>query len=390
MEFKQGAQLPYIDPETGEQKIAIKPGDDREKDKSTMALLKVCLLIGFIAGIMGIIMGVFISFAADDLFAGAIFGVLGILLLFCKPLIPWFEKNNEKAWARWEIALTQYNIKKEQERIQKQIRKLQEEELAIDEANQKYASYFGKDKKFRIANDLQRYYEKISFEAQKDSFQAINDMYADYDGLREKEKNWAIRAGIADGLAGGVAGLATALQIQAENERIRDRNKQLIGDLGNLARAKASLHQLRMDDADAMSDYWSTKKHYSRLLSYESMDPEKLLKMLSPTVIDTEIREETRAIKLKIKTKSITHLMLTKGVAGTVDGGFIAEIWFKDKKIGTAYATLPFDGAESALTMDCVCINIDKQVTLPKDSNQLKITFAPNKLWAVEIKDDED
>ncbi len=389
MDYEVGTEITYIDPKTGEEKTARKPSESREMHEKQIRSARVALWFGGIFLALGLVIFAFANSTGGEdiswIFLLMFGGVGGITFLFGLPL-PSLKKSYGE-WDNWEIAVQCYE---EHLRLQARLKKMREEELAIDEANQKYASYFGQDKKIHIARDLKYYYNKISAEAQKASFQAINDAYADYNGLREKEKNWAIRAGVADGLAGGVAGLATALQVQAENERIRDRNKQLIGDLGNLARAKASLHQLREADADAMSDYWREKGYRCRRLSYESMDPEELLKKLSPTVIDTEIREETRAIKLKVKTRSIRHLMLTKGVTGTVDGGFIAEIWFKNKKIGSAYATLPFDGAESALTMDCVCINVDKQITLPNDPKQLKITFVPNKLWAVEIKDDED
>lgn len=47
---------------------------------------------------------------------------------------------------------------------------------------------------------------------------------AKYTPVLEKEKNWATHGGIASGLAGPGAGIATALNTMQENEKIRERN----------------------------------------------------------------------------------------------------------------------------------------------------------------------
>lgn len=42
---------------------------------------------------------------------------------------------------------------------------------------------------------------------------------------QQKEKDWAVHGGIANGIAGPAAGVATAINIQAQNAQIRAQNK---------------------------------------------------------------------------------------------------------------------------------------------------------------------
>lgn len=82
--------------------------------------------------------------------------------------------------------------------------------------------YFG-IKKIAVQREkeIQRLYKAI--EESGESFSRENIMATI--GRQEKEKDWAVLGGLASGLAGGGAGIATAVNTQLENQQIRDRNE---------------------------------------------------------------------------------------------------------------------------------------------------------------------
>lgn len=82
--------------------------------------------------------------------------------------------------------------------------------------------YFG-IKKIAVQREkeIQRLYKAI--EESGESFSRENIMATI--GRQEKEKDWAVLGGLASDLAGGGAGIATAVNTQLENQQIRDRNE---------------------------------------------------------------------------------------------------------------------------------------------------------------------
>ncbi len=70
--------------------------------------------------------------------------------------------------------------------------------------------------------------EKRQLQAELDK--TTNDLETVVKGtyaLQQKEKDWAVHGGIASGIAGPIAGIATAMNVQNENAQIRAYNEQV-------------------------------------------------------------------------------------------------------------------------------------------------------------------
>ena len=82
----------------------------------------------------------------------------------------------------------------------------------------RYAKYYGRDKKIAILTDRMN-----ALLNKANSLNEGADMLAR--STQQQETSWAIMGGIADGIAGPGAGVATALNVQAKNAQIRAQNQ---------------------------------------------------------------------------------------------------------------------------------------------------------------------
>jgi len=256
------------------------------------------------------------------------------------------------------------------------LEKEQQEEQELYKSSKKYINYVGREKKIKMLKDSMKIYADKLIEC-KNKLKAIDDgTFGLYKAGEEKESDWALWGGIAEGLGGSAAGLATAIDIQNKNAQIRANNDAL---LKNSAALAVSLKTQVYDDeriAEKQIEYYKKQIEETEIKLIDDSSPKELLNHLNPSA--TLKVSETGAVKITVKTSETVGLKIYDSVSAVVDGTIKVNLLKGGKKVGQAYATLPVDGSKYQNTINTICIS-------PKESaNDYTVSFEPYKLWAIE------
>lgn len=290
------------------------------------------------------------------------------------------EKNIEKA----KLLADKYNLSyesgietlynnalKEHKKIsniidEEKLEKLRENERAEYEQLIKYAEYYGFEKKKTMLTDMMRELQHRS-EVLDDGREALMR------NSQQRESDWAIWGGIADGLAGPGAGVATALEIQAENEKIRAQNKAnrkalmptYVTLLNTSARLSGKIKDIKKE-IDALNE-----KLISDASSDEVMD---MLEIVNSTVQVSR----TGAYKITATVKAKEDLFIYGDVPAVADGTIEAHLFDGTDEVGTAKMVLPVDGISEEV--DIAGIGL----TGAKARKKYSVKFTGYKLWLME------
>ena len=256
---------------------------------------------------------------------------------------------------------------------QKELAELKAKEQAQYDVLNEFSSYKGQEKKIAI---LTKEYNETarSLQGTKD---AISVTLAP---PLEKEHDWAVMGGLASGLAGPGAGIATAVNAQIENAQIRARNSQLLQETADIrgrmlvaiAEQKDAL-QTKCSELDALINATKTK-----LIGKDS--PEACLKALH--FENTKIavsKTGTCTVDAKVGLKRSEYYIFGD-VKATIDGTIQGEIYDGSEKIGTANLVLPLDGIPDANMIEIkgICLFCGQP------GKKYTVKFNADNLWAME------
>lgn len=256
---------------------------------------------------------------------------------------------------------------------QKELVELKKREQAQYDVLNEFSSYKGQEKKIAI---LTKEYNEVarSLQGTKD---AISMTLAP---PLEKEHDWAIMGGLANGLAGPGAGIATAVNAQIENAQIRARNSQLLHESADFrgqmlvagAKRRDAL-QAKCSELDALINATKTK-----LIGKDS--PEACLKALH--FENTKIavsKTGTCTVDTKVGLKRSEYYIFGD-VKATIDGTIQGEIYDGNEKIGTANLVLPLDGVPDAnmIAIKGICLFCGQP------GKKYTVKFNADNLWAME------
>ena len=256
---------------------------------------------------------------------------------------------------------------------QKELAELKAKEQAQYDVLNEFSSYKGQEKKIAI---LTKEYNETarSLQGTKD---AISVTLAP---PLEKEHDWAVMGGLANGLAGPGAGIATAVNAQIENAQIRARNSQLLHETADIrgrmlvaiAEQKDAL-QTKCSELDALINATKTK-----LIGKDS--PEACLKALH--FENTKIavsKTGTCTVDAKVGLKRSEYYIFGD-VKATIDGTIQGEIYDGSEKIGTANLVLPLDGIPDANMIEIkgICLFCGQP------GKKYTVKFNADNLWAME------
>ena len=252
----------------------------------------------------------------------------------------------------------------------------------------KYADYSGREKRLAMLHDQ---YKKTS----KGAYQ----MSQGYSALTmppvatPRDADWAIHGGIASGLAGSAAGLATAMDIQRQNAENRARadaiNSTYVSSLvhsGILERVDRERRDLE-DEAEEL--LYQIQKTGSAMVA--DISAEKCLDMLKfeeaeITVSKTGTCHVTAQCILKEK------LVIYNNLDAVVDGTVLAEICDGKNSIGTAKLVLPLEGVD-----DCEPVKLEGiALFCGQPRKKYTVRYKANNLFAIEYlpyswdEEDED
>lgn len=253
----------------------------------------------------------------------------------------------------------------------------------------RYANLKGKEKSIQYCKDRITYYNKVlgnyspdnMYKAQYEMAELSNNVYK---ASAQREHDWAVHGGIAQGIAGPAAGVATALNIQRENEQIRAQNAALgkrIGDM-NVAYMQALQEQkTRLSDCR-----WKWEKNLKKAqeATIKQEDQKKLLEILAPKLESIWPDNDIHTMKLEIGFDR-EHIDVLKEMGYKwphVDGSIKMTVKYNGKVIATPICVLPFDGSESCWA-SAVC-KIPSNVTITYDDKKnVTAEFEPRDLWVV-------
>ena len=227
--------------------------------------------------------------------------------------------------------------KEKQEQLNKteQLKRDEEKECKLLE---KYSNYIGRDKRIAILTD-----KKNEAMAQADNKRDAASAVMDVAKMSYiKEQDWALRGGLASGIAGPAAGLATALDSQSKNSQIRAHNESVAKnavDMQMKVLKEASKYKIQADRYDKMIEESKLK-----LVSNDSAQVcfSKLV-FEEPTVNVSE----TGTCRVGVSIRAKENLLIFDDVDAVIDGTIIASIYDGQRKIGTAKLVLPTFGIDS-------------------------------------------
>lgn len=188
---------------------------------------------------------------------------------------------------------------------------------------------------------------------------------------QEKEKNWAILGGIADGIGGPAAGIATAAKAIQDNVRI---NAENAARREWAAKQSAFYHNLACE-AESKSptplSMSELQKKYKAILSWA---PSTLHSLITLSDIKTNVDELTGAV-----TVSASWQQDDKSIC--IDGAFRAKIYTDSGDCaGCAYLVLPKAGTiKFSGVLSGICAR-------PIPSNIYSVVIEPANLWELASK----
>lgn len=189
---------------------------------------------------------------------------------------------------------------------------------------------------------------------------------------QEKESDWATWGGMAAGIAGPAAGVATATQIMLDNEKIRAANearRQWGAQQNKHMQDLANQAERRSPGVSSMS---KIKEKYVADMSW---NPDTLFAKLTINGIQTEIDPKTHAVDVKANWKQDDRTIC-------IDGALRAKLYTRwNKCAGCAYLILPKTGTATFKgSLSGICAQ-------PRRSSSYTVKVEPVNLWELAAKD---
>lgn len=225
---------------------------------------------------------------------------------------------------------------------------------------------------------LEKYQELDLIEANdyQDGLKAMRELghIIEHSVYQEKEKDWALLGGIADGIAGPAAGIATAAQAMQDNQRIKAENAKRIEQA-----AQQSLYFKQLaSELEAKRPYPLSTSEVENIYSVNySWSPLTLFSRLTITNPQVKIDSETGAV-------NVTAEWYQKGEPLCIDGAIRAKLYSSDNRCaGCAYLVFPKSGSTAKnKKLEGICAT-------PNSSDSYRVTFEPIDLWELTLKSKE-
>lgn len=206
-----------------------------------------------------------------------------------------------------------------------------------------------------------------------------------------KGSDWAILGGIADGIAGPAAGVATALSVQQSNAQRAAQNDSFIrstASVMNIMREhaydmerEANKHDEKAKELDRQKAALDNDISRANVALVGDTPADEILSMLSFGYTDISV-SETGAFTVKVYVSLPRNNLLIYGdTPAVVDGTLLANLYQNKDYIGSAKLVLPAGGLAPG----------SRSVTLQgmglagaKPHAKCQIEFVPHKLWLIE------
>lgn len=265
-----------------------------------------------------------------------------------------------------------YNNGKEQfetENINEQklkINKKKESERYWKQRCERFADYTGREKRIEMLAELWNKEQKHANKCREDSHKL-------FQSSQMSEKDWASRGGFAAGLAGGAAGLATALNVQAQNREIRAQNEANLDAIMPTILSMTSSAAYSEDKAQKLREEIINTQY--KLVA--ETPKEKLFKQL---IFENEKLDvsETGAVSVSVEVSAKNKLKINNEIPAVIDGTITATLIDGDTVIGEMYLVLPTYGIQKETVLHGMFIRDIQPL------HQYRLEYKPYSLWLIE------
>lgn len=233
----------------------------------------------------------------------------------------------------------------------------------------KYAKLHGREKRVAMCYDQ---YMLCKQECDKLEKQRDNSLSVAQSYRREKD-DWAIAGGIAQGIAGPAAGLATAMDVQRKNAEAREKNEQ----------SATAFTQFGLFTDNKLREKKKELQHYAERVDrakkslVDDSKPYELFEKLhfeQPTIGVSETG--TITVKISANAKSF---MIYDDRKAVIDGSVVANIYEGTTKVGQAIMVFPQDGvSEKTCELEGIALSCGQW------GKKYHATIGINDLWAIE------
>ncbi len=241
-----------------------------------------------------------------------------------------------------------------------------EKEKSACAALDRYAEYSGRDKLIAILTAEKN--EALS------SAQTLRSGASALIGAsQQKEHDWAVLGGIANGIAGPAAGVATAMDIQAKNAQIRAQNQANLEAFAPIMLTSyegAAKHEQRAAAIGREIEEIKTK-----LIGKE--DAAACLEYLTFTNTNIEV-SSTGSCTVTATAALKKPVTIFGDVDAFVDGTVIAKIYDGKNFVGAANMVIPRYGIRSSVNLKGVCL------FCAQPGKKYTVSYTAKNMWTME------
>lgn len=272
--------------------------------------------------------------------------------------------SDEKVRNAFLIGKQSVEEKEAKKNEEEKLKTIKAEEQEIYQKNKKYYGLKGREKSLAYCSEqIKLCTEELKkLDKHKDNLHEWGR--TSYALGKEKEGNWAVLGGLASGIAGSAAGLATALDVQSKNAEVRERNESFAQDIVSFqASILKDIYKRKIETEKELNE-WKENAERAKMLLVDNRPTEKLLNELNPTVKRIWF-SETGAIHMLVETEKV-RLQIFENVKAIIDGDFKAIVFDGEEKLAEICFTLPFEGSSFIRTLESVSVDVSSSF---KDNN---------------------
>lgn len=245
-------------------------------------------------------------------------------------------------------------------------RKMRVEELELLKETLRFYGLEGREKRKQMLTAMVA-------EAKGDVKAAEYGAWRVQETTQQKELDWGILGGIADGFAGFGAGVAVAMDVQMHNAQVREQNRQ------NLPVTMAGITYFQGKQQDAQKRIVSLQGEISAL-PHKLVAEDSAADVFSHIIIEdpTCSTTETGAVVVEATFSVDPNYRIYDTVKPVIDGCIAARILRGTERIGSVYFVLPTYGVDSPCRLKAICTKTTGMHAT------YSVRFEPQYLWAME------
>lgn len=241
----------------------------------------------------------------------------------------------------------------------------------------------GNKKRVEMLNNLLSSYSQ-RIQAIADGEEALKELGMIYMQQQKKERDWAVAGGIAEGIAGPVAGFMAASQVmennrklQQHNEAMRNTSRNILSGIPSMMSDRIALEREQKETRQQLQNAYEkitlSKPNAAEIWNHIQIGRYKIEKAESGVL----------HIALPVRIETPFVLDVPKNVNTVIDGTLKAEVQFESRNVGFVNFPLPLYGIPTNMTAE---VTLDGMLDRSVEFNgeyTLKMLDSHN-LWIME------